>query len=144
MRNGSLTTGDVRDQSLLARDFKIGQLPAGPQGDRGPQGPTGPQGSIGPQGLQGEPGVPGISGYEIVTSQSPFSSDPGRDATADCPTGKVVIGGGGRVFGSVDGIALYASDPSSDGSSWSAEAREIVSNAGVWSVKAYAICARVG
>ncbi len=144
VRNGSLTTGDVRDQSLLARDFKAGQLPVGPAGDRGAQGPTGPQGPIGPQGLQGVPGGPGISGYEIVTSESPFSSDPGRGATADCPTGKVVIGGGGRVFGSVDGIALFASDPSMDGSSWSAEAREIVSNAGDWSVMALAICAKVG
>jgi Collagen triple helix repeat (20 copies) len=144
VRNGSLTSGDVRDQSLLARDFKIGQLPVGPAGDRGPQGPIGPQGPTGPQGLQGEPGMPGISGYQIVTSKSPFSSDQGRTATADCPPGKVAIGGGGRVFGSVSGIALSASDPAPDGSSWTAEAHEIVSNAEIWTVEAQAICANVG
>jgi hypothetical protein len=138
VRNGSLTTGDVRDQSLLARDFKAGQLPVGAGGDQGPQGP------IGPQGLQGERGLPGISGYQIVTSESSFSSDSIRSATADCPTGKVAIGGGGRVFGSGDGIALNASDPSQDGSSWSVDAHEIVSNAGPWSIAAYALCAEVG
>jgi hypothetical protein len=156
VRNGSLTTGDVRDQSLLARDFKAGQLPAGPEGGRGPEGPTGQQGPngpegpigqqgpIGPQGLQGERGLPGISAYEIVSSESTFSSDNFRNATADCPSGKVAIGGGARLFGSGDGIALSASDPSQDGSSWFAEAHEIVSSADTWSVAAYAICAKVG
>jgi hypothetical protein len=144
VRNGSLTGGDVRDQSLLARDFKTGQLPVGPAGDRGPQGPIGPQGPAGPQGLQGEPGVPGISGYQIVTFESSFSSDNFKSATADCPSGKVAIGGGASVFGSVTGIALHGSGPSADGSSWSAGAQEIVNSAATWSVAAYAICANVG
>jgi hypothetical protein len=130
--------------SLLARDFKAGQLPVGPQGDRGAQGPIGPQGPVGPQGLQGERGLPGISGYQIVTSVSSFSSEGNRSATADCPAGKVAIGGGGRVFGGVDGIALHASDPSEDGSGWSVGAHEIVSTASTWSVGTYAICATVG
>ena len=46
----SITSKQIKDGSLLATDFKKGQLPrgaAGPQGrpgDRGPQGPQGPQG----------------------------------------------------------------------------------------------------
>jgi hypothetical protein len=35
---GAVTSSKVRDRSLLAKDFKAGQLPAGPPG---PQGPTG-------------------------------------------------------------------------------------------------------
>src|SRR5947208_2783985 len=37
----SVTTVQVKDFSLLARDFKRGQLPAGPQGPAGPAGPSG-------------------------------------------------------------------------------------------------------
>ena len=37
----SVTTVQVKDFSLLARDFKKGQLPAGPQGPAGPAGPAG-------------------------------------------------------------------------------------------------------
>jgi hypothetical protein len=37
----SIGTGEVRDRSLLARDFKAGQLPRGPQGPAGPAGPAG-------------------------------------------------------------------------------------------------------
>lgn len=60
----------VKDGSLLSKDFKAGQLPAGargatgakgeagPRGAAGPQGPTGPSGSTGPQG----PGAISISG----------------------------------------------------------------------------------
>src|SRR5438552_18092678 len=38
----SVTTVQVKDFSLLSRDFKKGQLPAGPQGPAGPAGPAGP------------------------------------------------------------------------------------------------------
>jgi hypothetical protein len=37
----SVTTVQVKDSSLLARDFKAGQLPAGKQGPPGPAGPAG-------------------------------------------------------------------------------------------------------
>ena len=47
MRNNSLRGADVKNGSLLAQDFKPGQLPAGSPGERGP---------VGPQGLQGLPG----------------------------------------------------------------------------------------
>jgi hypothetical protein len=36
----SVTTVQVKDFSLLSRDFKKGQLPAGPQGPAGPPGPA--------------------------------------------------------------------------------------------------------
>ena len=43
----SVTTVQVKDFSLLARDFRRGQIPAGPVGPAGPAGPTGPQGPAG-------------------------------------------------------------------------------------------------
>ena len=46
----SVTTVQVKDHSLLARDFKRGQLPRGPIGPVGPAGATGPAGPAGPAG----------------------------------------------------------------------------------------------
>jgi hypothetical protein len=46
----SVTTIQVKDRSLLARDFAVGQIPrgaVGPAGAAGPAGPAGPAGSAG-------------------------------------------------------------------------------------------------
>jgi hypothetical protein len=53
IRNNEVRSKDVRDRSLLARDFKAGQLPAGPQGATGATGPGGPRGLTGPTGPPG-------------------------------------------------------------------------------------------
>ena len=72
IRNKSLTGKDlkgktvtgkhVRNRSLVAEDFKRGQLPAGPIGPAGPEGPTGPEGPRGPRGDDGADGADGETG----------------------------------------------------------------------------------
>jgi hypothetical protein len=58
LRSGAVRTAKVKDGSLLAKDFKSGQLPAGPKGDRGPQGVP---------GVPGEPGQAGTArAYALV------------------------------------------------------------------------------
>ena len=42
-----MTAAKVKPHSLLARDFRHGQRPAGPAGPAGPGGSTGPQGAAG-------------------------------------------------------------------------------------------------
>jgi hypothetical protein len=42
LKSNAITTTKVMNGSLLARDFKIGELPSGPVGPAGPQGPAGP------------------------------------------------------------------------------------------------------
>ena len=49
----SVTSIQVKDHSLLSRDFKAGQLPRGPAGPAGAAGPAGPQGPAGPAGTGG-------------------------------------------------------------------------------------------
>src|SRR4051812_2879741 len=49
----SVTSVQVKDRSLLARDFRAGQLPRGATGPAGPAGPAGPQGPAGPAGSSG-------------------------------------------------------------------------------------------
>lgn len=46
----NLESGDVRDGSLLAADFKVGQLPAGARGAQGPKGDKGEEGDKGETG----------------------------------------------------------------------------------------------
>jgi Collagen triple helix repeat (20 copies) len=61
----SVTTKEVRNRSLLARDFRAGQLKAGPAGVAGPpgaEGPAGPAGRAGPAGPAGPSGPAGPAG----------------------------------------------------------------------------------
>jgi len=46
----SVTSVQVKDRSLLARDFKAGQIPRGPAGPAGAAGPAGPAGPAGGSG----------------------------------------------------------------------------------------------
>jgi hypothetical protein len=78
----SVTSTQVKNGTLLSKDFKKGQLKAGPagpagakgvQGDRGLGGPAGPFGPIGPQGAKGDTGSAGADGsakaYAFVSAQ---------------------------------------------------------------------------
>ncbi len=79
------------------------QGPAGPAGQRGATGATGPAGPQGERGLTGKTGPAGtIASSTIVTAPVVRSSpDPARGtmltAAVSCPSGDVVLGGGGRV-----------------------------------------------
>ncbi len=64
----------------------------GPQGPAGPVGATGPQGPAGPQGPQGIPGMSGLQ--QIMGTPSTILKSTSGSATAGCPAGKSVIGGG--------------------------------------------------
>jgi hypothetical protein len=76
----SVTTVQVKNHSLLAVDFKKGQLPRGAKGDRGKRGRTGPTGATGGLGPAGPPGPQGVPGtaraYAWVSSTG--TVDPAR------------------------------------------------------------------
>jgi type VI protein secretion system component Hcp len=55
VKNSSLTGLDIKDRSLLAKDFKAGELPRGPRGQEGPAGPQGPKGDSGAKGADAPP-----------------------------------------------------------------------------------------
>jgi hypothetical protein len=66
LRNGAVTAAKVRPHSLLAIDFRSGQLPksggsggAGTPGGSGAPGSAGTPGQAGGSGLPGPPGAPG-------------------------------------------------------------------------------------
>jgi hypothetical protein len=148
LKKDAVTGGKVKNGTLMAADFKAGQLPAGaqgPKGDPGSQGPKGDKGDKGDSGApgakgdKGDPGAAGISGRELVHGAE-TSVNPGQTggAQVSCPAGKKVIGGGG---GSESVVAISAMGQIND-STWAVTAKNL--DASVAKVSAIAICANVG
>ncbi|HUZ98951.1 MAG TPA: hypothetical protein VMU74_06290 [Gaiellaceae bacterium] len=132
------------------------QGPAGPAGPAGPQGatgatgaqgdpgPTGPQGPAGPAGPAGPQGPAGVSGYQIVTA-SVAAGGALLTGHADCPTGKVPVGGGGTIAGTIntggaDGTGPHVYESFPNGSSWQVSMEASAAYAGQYSMTVYAVC----
>jgi hypothetical protein len=98
LQNNAVVSAKVKDSSLLAKDFKAGQLPSGPQGPQGLDGAQGPPGPAGPTGPAGPPGRAGTNGATNVTTResNPKTVAPGADdlANATCASGEKATGGG--------------------------------------------------
>ena len=62
LQNGAVTGQKVQAHSLLARDFKLGQLSSGVKGNTGAAGLQGPKGDSGTAGAQGSKGDTGAAG----------------------------------------------------------------------------------
>ena len=91
--NNSIRSIDVKNRSLLSKDFKAGQLPRGPQGASGPQGPRGLAGAAGAPGAPGAPGQNGFGrlAYPFAVVDIPNGGTDG--AVAVCPDGTFPTGG---------------------------------------------------
>jgi hypothetical protein len=113
LKTGAVVSSKVGDHSLLAKDFKPGQLPAGAIG---PQGPQGTQGVQGEQGVPGTPGTPATSLFAYVShdgiavygkgvvaanvdSNSLFTVTFDRNLDHCVPTGNVGVGNPGAAPG---------------------------------------------
>jgi hypothetical protein len=73
LQRGAVRSAQVRDHSLLARDFRAGQLPRGRTGARGARGPTGSAGRQGPPGQKGDTGTVDASRfYDKTQSDARF------------------------------------------------------------------------
>jgi hypothetical protein len=117
----AVTTGKVKDGSLLGKDFKAGELP--PAGPQGPQGDTGAQGLKGDTGAQGTPGQNGASNVVVrrgggqglfnnyaLNFKIPF------DLTASCLAGERATGGGFKMSGNIvaDDIKVDGPEPAGE------------------------------
>ena len=123
IKAGAVTSSEVKNSSLLAADFRPGQLPAGPAG---PQGP---------------PGISGLQRFDVLSASSSSSS---RVVIVTCPSGKRPVGGGARVIGNGAGVVSITENfPDSDGVHWNAKANEVVATPLTWQLQAYALCATV-
>ena len=117
LKKNAVTAAKVKDRSLVAKDFKSGQLP------RGQRGPAGPQGAAGP------------AGATTVTVRSAGASG---TATASCTGAERAVGGGGDApLGFIDGS--YPSPQNGTPTGWVARATD--ADGFPVNLTAYVICA---
>jgi hypothetical protein len=97
IKNSSLTTSDVTNRSLLSKDFKKGQLPAGPRGADGAKGTNGFGLLAYPFGAS-NPVAPGEAGSGFVLCPNgtfPTGGDANAvDTTSGDPVGGIVTAQG--------------------------------------------------
>lgn len=107
IKKNAVTSSKVRDRTLLAKDFKSGQLPAGPRGATGAAGAPGTPGAAGSAGTPGAAGPTGPTGAtgvvgaitvqrtDIALPAGAAANTPGAQtsAFAKCPAGTKIIGG---------------------------------------------------
>jgi hypothetical protein len=146
LRNGAVTAPKVKAHSLLARDFKRGQLPAGAAGAVGAAGTAGATGPQGPAGDVGQPGPAGISNYQVVLfGELVQSTDTSGLWQVSCPTGTNVLGGGVATFNK--NIEVESSTPEDGGTLWDVSVVPLTGatfgGAGASAVNIRIVCAKV-
>jgi len=104
----AVTTGKVKDFSLLSKDFKPGQLVAGAPGATGATGPKGNTGAAGATGLKGDTGATGATGLKGDTGGA---GTPGTAVLSGLVktqlAGTTVVRGGGLVSASRLNVGVY-------------------------------------
>jgi hypothetical protein len=84
----SVTSVQVKDRSLLAKDFKLGQIPRGPAGAPGPPGPAGPAGAPGPAGPAG--GGSAVK-WALVNPNGSIAAQSGGISVTNHATGQTIL-----------------------------------------------------
>lgn len=123
VKDGSLTSADIKDKSLgttdlstAARKVLAGQAgpsgPAGPAGPPGAAGPTGPVGPVGPVGATGARGATGPAGptgmSELTYRSTTLSADWYIDVKHFCHADERAISGDVRTAGTGGAQPLVA------------------------------------
>jgi hypothetical protein len=87
----SVTSVQVKDHSLLAKDFKRGQIP------RGPAGPAGAAGPAGPAGPAGAAGSAAASKWVLVNPNGSIAAQSGGISVTTHTTGTYIVDFGSAV-----------------------------------------------
>lgn len=163
LKNGSVTSGKIKDGSLRVEDFAADELPVGEtglpgaDGAVGPQGPPGPaglpgpagargaQGPAGAQGLEGPPGQGGAAVTSVRSASGTIAPGQTQSLVALCDEGQQATGGSVTVTaGSAAAFVLdgQGPQPDTDGvspNSWAASASNGDKKSISWAVRV--VCA---
>jgi hypothetical protein len=134
VNSGAIIDGAVKAKDIApaARTLLRGQNGQdGRNGAPGPQGPSGPVGPAGPAGPAG--GFDPAKVQQVVSETVSVPAGSIATATAYCPSGTVLVGGGAYT----NGEGLWVSRPS--GNTWFAGAKGYTSITA--EMRAHAICA---
>ena len=140
LKPSAVTSAKVKDKSLMAKDFKAGQVPAGKAGAKGADGAPGAPGAPGTPGQTGPPGpaqYPQIV-YKVSGGIENLNNMQNK-GEIQCDPGMVAIGGGVYGFGGV-GHDVNASYPSADHGGW--EALMNNQTGATQTFQVYAVCSR--
>jgi hypothetical protein len=161
IRKDAVTSAKVKNRTLRASDFAVGQLPAGRAGASGALGATGAagapgaKGDPGPKGDPGKDGMQGLAGVvgEVTVQREDFAlaDNATSGASIPCPAGTKAIGGGSSIAAvTSDDIHATVSRPDSTGvapasdetfDGWRITYRNPSGGTGATTVQAFAICA---
>ena len=150
LAKNAVTSANVRNRSLLAQDFKFGELPrgakgrpgrdgaAGPDGQKGPAGADGPRGPVGEDGPSGADGTDGTDGADGAPGKD-GAPGPEGPAGPEGPQGRDGPHGPEGPQGpegpeGPQGPEGRAAEPRVDGSGTSTAALELVGSEGIKSV----------
>jgi hypothetical protein len=84
----AVTTGKVKNHSLLRADFASGQIPAGP---RGPAGAPGPAGAAGARGPTGPAGSSAANAWAVVKSDGTIAHQSGVSSVSRTAVGRYTV-----------------------------------------------------
>jgi hypothetical protein len=128
LHSNAVNSSKVLNRSLLAADFKPGQIPKGPKGATGPVGPA---------------GAAGLSGL-VSASETVGPSAGSHSVTVNCATGKKAISGGWQEAGvnSSSNQSITQARIQTDGTSYRVDGK-LSSGSDSWSLTAYIVCATV-
>jgi hypothetical protein len=132
IRTGAVTSSEIKDRTIRLRDISRTtrtQL----RGQRGPAGPAGPPGGAGTG--------TGAGALNLVVATAPGTvpREGATAATATCPAGRRVTGGGARVDTGTD-VSVRESYPSANNTAWTARVGND-DTAGTASYTVFAVCA---
>jgi hypothetical protein len=137
LANGSVRSGQLGGQVVTEAKIKNGAVSESKLGS----------GSVSSSKLTSSFLAQLVRNVTYVNKLSNEDSEDAKTVTAECPSGKEAIGGGARVNGELNEVALTGSNPFSAANGartgWSAYARESTATGQSWSVEAFAICAEL-
>ena len=150
LANAAVTTPKIAAGAVTASQLAPATL-AALLGGTGPPGPQGAQGPQGPQGLQGGQGPPGPAGPSPavvrVEAEAHLGWQSFAEATATCPSGGTVLGGGFYTvptLGSPPGgtLVMVQDSPTPNTDGWNVRVYN-ASNANSYTLKVVALCTTV-
>lgn len=159
LRNGAVTTAKLRNGAVTTAKVALaaigaGQLAKGSVRSEQLGGGVVTEGKIKNGAVSSGKLAASLLGQLVrnvsyANAESAVDSEGAKTVTALCPSGKEAIGGGARVNGELEEVALTGSTPfvAADGTrtGWSAFARELPDEPGPkkWSLTAFAVCAEI-
>jgi hypothetical protein len=159
LHNGAVTAPKLRNKSVISTkiaDGNVGtsQLAKGAVRSEQLGGGVVTEGKIKAGAVSSSKLAPNFLGQLVknvayANAESGVDSEDAKTVTALCPPGKEAIGGGARVNGELEEVAVTGSNPFVDEKSvrtgWSAYGRELPQEPGSkkWSITAFVVCAEL-